>query len=260
MKELDVAIEAAKAAGEVLRVEYQKNHTGQRKADNTLVSEADLAAEKVILETIQKNFPDHATFSEEAGLEKKDSEYLWMIDPLDGSTNFLHHLGNFGTSIALVKGNQHLVAAIYLPLTDEMFTAEAGKSAKLNGQIIAVSATTNTAHETLVAWGRSSINRERHAQLYTKLTPHVRSLRFSGATVVNTCYTAAGRFDAFLNSDCKLYDVIAGAIIAEAAGATVADFSGNPWQPDLSRGDSVSDVLISNPHIHADLVAALKGL
>lgn len=264
---LQVAIEAATAAGETLRQEYQKNHTGQRKADNTLMSEADFAAEKVIIETIQKNFPSHAIFSEEAGLARRsfsegepDSEYLWLIDPLDGSTNFLHHLGNFCTAIALVKNQQPQLAAVYLPLTDELFLAEQGKDATLNGQTIRVSETHDAARNALVAWGRSSINRERHARLYASLTNHVRSLRFMGSVVMSACYTACGRFDTFVNSDIKLYDAMAGAIIAQAAGGVITDFSGNPWQPNYADPGSPSDILISNPHIHADLIAALKNV
>lgn len=260
MKELEVAIEAAKAAGEILLQEYQKNHTGQRKADNTLVSEADLAAEKTIIDTIRKSFPDHAIFSEEAGLQKTDSEYLWIIDPLDGSVNFLHHLGNFCTAVALVKNHQPQLAAVYLPLTDELFVAQAGQGATLNSQPIHVSDTHDAARSALIAWGRGSHDHARHTRFYSGLTSHVRSIRLVGSVILQECYAACGRFDAFMNSDIKLYDALAGAIIAQAAGAKVTDFSGKPWQPDFSDPTRVSDILISNPHIHTDLVAAVKNL
>lgn len=256
---LDVAIEAAQAAGEVLRQEYQKNHTGQRKADNTEVSDTDLAAEKVIIETIQKNFPDHAIFSEEAGMQKTNSEYLWIIDPLDGSTNFLKHLGHFCTIVSVVKSNQPLAHAIYIPLTDELFAVETSGSAQSNDQTITPSTIDNLKHS-LIAIGRSSLNTTRHAQIYATLTPYIRSNRLMGSTAIQACYVGSGRFEALVCGDCKLYDILAAAMIAQAAGAKVTDFSGNPWQPNFSDPTSASDVLISNPHIHADLVAALKNL
>lgn len=258
MKELDVAIEAAKSAGEILKQQYPKTHTVQRKVDNTLVSEADLAAEKIIIETIKKNLPDHAIFSEEAGSQPSKSDYLWIIDPLDGSTNFLHRLGTFCTAIAVVKKNQPVAAAVYLPLTNELFSAQADQ-AQLNNQSIHPSEVPK-ANQALISWGRGTVNYERHTRLYSELTKHVRSIRFFGSVVIQACYAACGRLDAFINSDCKLYDAIAGAIIAQAAGAKVTDFSGNLWQPNFSDPTSVSDILISNPHIHNDLVAALKGL
>ena len=259
MKELDVAIEAAQSAGEVLRQEYQKNHTAQHKTDNTLVSEADFAAEKVIIDVIKHNFPDHAIFSEEAGLASKKSDYLWIIDPIDGSTNFLKHLAHFCTAIAIVKKNEPIAAAVYLPLTDELFAAERGEKATLNNKTIEVS-DTKQLDQALFAWGRGKKNLDRHVEGYKQLTQRVRSVRLLGSAIINECYTACGRFDAYAYSDCKLYDAIAGAIIAEAAGAKVTDFAGQAWQPNLADPTSASDILISNPHIHSDLVAALKNL
>ncbi len=256
MKELDVAIEAAKAAGEVLQEEYQKAHIAQLKPDNTLVSDADLAAEKIIIKIIKKHFPDHAIFSEEAGSSPSKSDYLWIIDPLDGSANFLHHLGIFCTAIAVVKQNQPLAAAVHLPLTGELFTVGEDQAA-LNGKPIQPS-TTPDAKQSLIAWGRGSVNHPRHTHLYSGLTPHIRSLRLFGSVVIQACYVGCGYLDAFLNSDCKLYDAIAGAMIAEAAGAKVTDFAGNLWQPNFKDPTSTSDVLISNPHIHATLVQALR--
>lgn len=258
MKELDVAIQAAKAAGEILREEYKKNYTGQRKADNTLVSEADLAAEKTIIETIKQYFPDHSIFSEEAGFLSGKSDYLWIIDPLDGSTNFLHHLGNFCTAVALVKGNQPVAAAVCLPLTNELFSAETGQAATLNDKPISVSSTPEARHA-LLALGRSTVDIQRHARLYPLATLPLHSVRMLGSLIINTCYTACGRFDAHVCSDIKLYDALAGAMIAEAAGAKVTDFAGNPWQPNFADPTSTTDILISNPHIHSALVAALQS-
>lgn len=266
MKELDVAVEAAKKAGEILKQEYQKTHTAQRKADNTEVSEADLAAEKIIIKTIKHYFPDHGIFSEEAGLASpkpgeggSQSEYLWIIDPLDGSTNFLKHLGHFCTIISVVKNKKPLAHTVYIPLIDELFTAEIGKVAKLNNQSISFSHI-NDLKLSLIALGRSSVNTARHGRIYEKLTPLVRSNRLMGSTTIQACYTAQGRFEALVCSDCKLYDILAAASIAEASGAKVTDFSGNPWQPNFSDPTSTSDILISNPYIHPQVVTALKNL
>lgn len=259
MKEFDVAIEAARAAGEILREQYEKTPVTRHKADNTEVSDADLVAEKVIIETIRKSFPDHGIFSEEAGSSLSKSEYLWIIDPLDGSTNFLHHLSHFCTAIALVRENQPLLGVIYAPLAKELFAAQTNQPASVNSQPITSSNTAQLSHS-LIHFGRSALNTPRHARVYQAIAERLRTLRLTGSTALGGVFAACGRVDAHVHSDVKLYDILAAAVIAQSAGARVTDFSGNPWQPDFSDPTSTSDVLISNPHLHADLVAALKGL
>lgn len=257
MNEFTVAQAAARAAGEVLRRQYPERHQRRVKPDDTLVSDADLAAEKTIITTIATSFPHHAIFSEEAGIKKTNSDQLWIIDPLDGSTNYLHHLGNFCVSIALVLAGQPRLGVIYLPLTDELFAAESGQAATLNDQPISPSATGDV-RQALIGFGRSSVQAPRHAHIYQALTSHIRSSRLIGSTLIHASYAADGRIDALVGSDCKLYDIIAGAIIARSAGAAVTDFSGQPWQPDCTDPTSTSDVLIANQVLGAALVTVLS--
>ena len=257
MNELATAVQAARSAGAILREEYQKNHKGQRKSDNTLVSEADLIAEKDILGIIQQTFPEHSIFSEESGMHKQDSEYLWIVDPLDGSTNFLERLHHFAVAIALVKSGEPRLGVIYHPLTDELFCAEAGQGATLNGEPLQPSTETDLARA-LVHFARGHVNTERHAKIYQAVTTRTHSLRLIGSASLGSAYTSAGRFSAHVASDCKIYDAIAGSVIAKSAGLKVTDFAGNDWQPDVSDPASASDIVISGPNIHDQLIAALR--
>ena len=265
MNELATAVQAARSAGAILREEYQKNHKGQRKSDNTLVSEADLIAEKAILGIIQQTFPEHSIFSEESGFASPKpgegghatSEYLWIVDPLDGSTNFLERLHHFAVAIALVKSGEPRLGVIYHPLTDELFCAEAGQGATLNGEPLQPSTETDLARA-LVHFARGHVNTERHAKIYQAVTTRTHSLRLIGSASLGSAYTSAGRFSAHVASDCKIYDAIAGSVIAKSAGLKVTDFAGNDWQPDVSDPASASDIIISGPNIHDQLIAALR--
>ena len=242
---LDTAIKAAKAAGEIIKTNYAQDKTMSRKDDNSPVTITDSAAEQAILDIVSKDFPEHSYFSEEAGHSEHQSEYQWIIDPLDGTTNFGKNLHFFCTSIALQKNNQPVCGVIYIPMLNEMFTAEVGEGAHLNEQPISVSSNED---QSIAVYGFGS--RGGHASnipLYEKILPNIGTYRVFGSFAIALCYVAAGRLDALVSTNCQAHDGAAGTIIASEAGATVTNLNNEPWQPSAGEAD---DLLVATPSIH----------
>jgi len=244
-QELDIAITAAQTAGNIIATNYQQPITTKYKANHQLVTDTDLASDQAIKSVISAQFPNHAFFSEETGLSKNNSDFLWIIDPLDGTTNFAHHLGNFCVSIALTYKQSRQVGVVYNPLTQELFTAEKNQGAYLNNQPIQP-ATTKNINNAVIAISRG---------IYQRLTNAVRSYRVLGSTALSLCYVACGRLDAQADHQLNYYDAAAGALIAAEAGATLTDFSNQPWQPSLTHK---SHLLCAPPQIHQQLINVIQ--
>lgn len=251
---LDAAVRVAKEAGALLKGDFKKIHQVSVKADRTMVSEADLKSEKLIVSSLQKEFPNFGFFSEEMGAIKKDSEFEWIIDPLDGSSNYARQIPHFCVQIALRRRDEIVLGVVYNPIADELFSAEKGKSAFLNGEKISVS-DRRTIGEAVVSADReaSEEQRLRHARIYSRLyEARVKTVRAFGTAAINQAYVAAGRFDASINNGAHLYDVAPTAIIVEEAGGTVTDFKGNKWR--IMDGD----FLAANKFLSGELVKILK--
>lgn len=249
MNLIDVAQEAARAAGKILATHFGKKHKIAYKNRHTIVTKFDVMAENVILGILRKDFSRHSFFSEEVGLIQGDSDFLWVIDPLDGTTNFAQGFPHFCISIAFYYQKEPCAAVVYNPMTKEMFTAEARGGAYLNGKKIAVHPATDLS-KTIIMVNRAAELREkiRCGMIFAYLTPHVRTIRIHGATALDLCHIACGRIDAMVNGGCEHYDCAAGNLIASEAGARVTNLFGTPWKLEKS------DLLVANPVIHQSLL------
>lgn len=254
---LSTAITAAKKAGFFIKESYRGEYRSSYKDPHNIVTEVDIGAENIILDILQKAFPDHSFFSEERGMINNHSKYLWIIDPLDGTTNFTHHFPHFCISIGLAHLNEPSLGVVYHPIRDELFSASRGKGATRNGTRLRVTSQ-KTLEKAVVLINRGSERKEklRHGAIVNLMTHHLRSIRIFGATAVDLCYVASGTFDALLVNGCRFYDCAAGNLIAEESGALVTDFSGKPWKPDEKK---TRDILVANPLLHKKLLTILKN-
>ncbi len=249
-----VAATAALKAGHIIAHQYTKAHTTSYKKDGSIVTDADLAAKRAILSVLTKQFPSHNVYSEEAGINWRQSPYIWTVDPLDGTTNYTIKNPFFNTTISLSKNDVPIMGVIYSPLFDELLIAERGKGAYLNGKRIRVSNRTDPKNA-VIGHCHGSANKatiERALKFYLKLKRTASKTRQFGAAELELCYVACGRIDAFEMRDLNAYDVAAGAVIVQEAGGKVTDFAGKPFILQ-SR-----DVLATNGRLHGGLLGTLK--
>ncbi|MEW5939891.1 MAG: inositol monophosphatase family protein [Chloroflexota bacterium] len=217
----------ARAAGKILRDGYEQDHDIQFKGVIDLVTEIDHLSEKFLLEEISRRWPESRVFAEESG-ESGRGELIWYVDPLDGTVNYAHGVPIFCVSIACAWEGQIQLGAVYDPMRDEMFAAERGRGARLNGRVMKVSSATELQKSLLVTgfpyntWTARPNNLEYFGRFATR-TQGVRRL---GSAALDACYVAAGRFDGFWELSLHAWDVAAGGLIAEEAGARVTNVKG----------------------------------
>jgi myo-inositol-1(or 4)-monophosphatase len=246
----------AREAGAILRAGYSKEHQVNYKGVIDLVTEVDHQSEAFLLGEIQGKYPGHHIFAEESGIIQGNDEHIWFVDPLDGTVNYAHHIPIFCVSIAYASHGELTLGAVYEPMRDEMFAAERGKGARLNGKPIQASAATELQKSLLVtgfpydAWNTPQDNFANFVH-FGKLTQGVRRL---GSAALDLCYVAAGRFDGFWEISLKPWDVAAGGLIAEEAGARVTNVQG-----DRDYISSPQSVIAAAPGIHARIVQELKA-
>lgn len=254
-KETAVARHAARTSGKILiRMFGQVNHI-TKKGEIDLVTEADLQAEKAILEILGRNFPHDHILSEEAGSMGQSSQRTWLVDPLDGTTNFAHGFPFFGVSIALEVEKEIVLGIVYNPFMEEYFEAVEGMGAYLNKKPLHVSKTP-TIGESLLATGFPYTiheTAERVMGLFEKMLVLARGVRRPGSAALDLCYVAAGRLDGFWEEDLKPWDTAAGVVIVKEAGGTLTTFEGQPYNP------YQKSIVAANPLIHSAMVKALKG-
>ncbi len=243
---LNIAIRAARAAGDsiVREMDRVSDISIDIKGKNDFVTEVDRQAEHIIIETIKKAYPDHAFLGEETG-KSGDSEYLWIIDPLDGTTNFLHGIPHFAISIALQYKERLDQAVIYDPVKQELFTASQGKGAQLNNKKIRVSSQ-KTLDGALLATGfpfREDQEVDKFIKSFKALFPKIAGIRRAGVASLDLAYVACGRFDGFWEYSLKPWDIAAGALIVQEAGGISSEFTGGTDY--LETGDIIS----SNPKL-----------
>ncbi len=248
------AITAAKQAGNIIKQNFSASHSSPvtYKDQYNIVTTTDIAAEQAIFAILKKEFPSHIFFSEEAGLTKTTSEYLWVIDPLDGTSNFAQHIPFFCVSIALFQHGQPILGVIFDPIHDELFTAETSKGAQLNNTPMTPS-NTEALGKSVLALGRGSSmeSKLRHTTLYASITPKTRSARVIGSAALGITYVACGRFDGMIMNDCNFYDCAAANIIARQAGAIVSDFHGTPLSHET---EGSNDILITNKNLQSEII------
>ena len=246
----------ARQAGAILSAGYNTEHQVGYKGVIDLVTEVDHQSEKFLLGEIQKDFPGHHIFSEETGIIQGNDEDVWYVDPLDGTVNYAHHIPIFCVSIGYAAHGTVKLGAVYDPMRDEMFLAERGKGAFLNGRPLRVSSVTELQRSLLVtgfpynAWDTPQDNFANFVK-FGKLSQGVRRL---GSAAIDLCYVAAGRFEGFWEMALNPWDVAAGGLIAEEAGARVTNVNG--------ESDYISppqSVVASTPGIHTRMLEELNG-
>jgi myo-inositol-1(or 4)-monophosphatase len=242
-------------AGALLMDFFHQQVKIEYKGDADLVTVADRKSEALILERIRKQFPTHDVMGEEGTRIESGSDYKWYVDPLDGTTNFAHGFPVFCVSLAVEYRGRRVAGVIYDPTRDEMFAAELGKGALLNGQSIHVSATSRLA-ECLVGTGFPSQKRHKSPNIYFyhQLTLRTHGVRRAGSAALDLCNVACGRFDGFWEFNLNPWDTAAGVLIVEEAGGRVTNFSGGPFRLD-SR-----ETLASNGLVHDALIAEFQAI
>ncbi len=244
---LKAAIEAAKAAGKIHRRFYGKTLKVEIKKENSLnlVTQVDKACEKKIQSVLHNRFPAFNFWGEESGQLAGDSEFTWIVDPLDGTTNFAHAYPFFCVSIALLKGKEPISAVIYDAMNNECFTAEKGKGAFLNGKRIKVSSTSSLS-KSLLSTGFAYGVKETfyNFENFKNFVLNSQGVRRDGSAAMNLAYVAAGRFEGFWERGIQAWDMAAGVLLIREAGGKVTDISGKPY--DLLA----QNALASNGKIH----------
>ncbi|PLX83402.1 MAG: inositol monophosphatase [Desulfuromonas sp.] len=249
-----IAIQAAQAGGEVLMQHFGRLTQIEEKHLGGLVTEADRNSEQTIVEAIRSTFPRHDVLAEENTYAAEGSPYKWIIDPLDGTTNFAHSFPWFAISIALEVEGELVLGVIYNPVSGEMFVAEKGQGAFLNDQPIKVS-TVDSLEQSLLATGFpydrkiSEVNNYDH---FITFQQAAQACRRPGAAALDLACVAAGRFDGYWEMKLKPWDVAAGKLLVEEAGGTVTDFKGTPC--DIYG----TETLASNGQIHDTMLELLS--
>jgi myo-inositol-1(or 4)-monophosphatase len=242
---LDFLVDISKQAGAYLLSQFGRDLLIEHKGRIDLVTHADKASQKIIIKNIEKRFPGHAIIAEE-GYDKSGKEgFSWYIDPLDGTTNFVHGVPMFCVSVALYKEASPMFGVCYNPATQETFYAEKGKGSFLNGKRIQVSATRKLI-DALVATGfpYKSENMKKVMECFLTVVSEVQGIRRVGSAALDLCYVACGRFDAFWEMELKPWDMAAGVLILEEASGKVTSMDGTGFE--LNKGN----IAASNKIIH----------
>jgi len=251
-----VAVEAARAAGRLLRDELSGvRHIAYKGMPTNLVTEMDQRAEAEILERLRGAFPDDAILSEEHGVAASGrSGRRWIVDPLDGTTNYAHGLPIFGVSIALETERGVVLGVVYDPSRDELFVGERGRGATLNDAPIRVSATATLGESLLTTGFPYNIRETRDTNLpeYAAFSVRARAVRRLGSAVIDLAYVACGRFDGFWELRLGSWDVAAGSVLVEEAGGLVTAVDGGPLDVDAPT------LLATNGIIHEEVLGVLK--
>lgn len=250
------AVLAAKEAGRALLKEYENfnRQTVRLKSSHEILTRADLLSEEIILKEIRRNFPMHGILSEEMGSAPGQSEYLWTVDPLDGTTNFSLHSPLWAISIALSRGDEILFGLVYAPRLEEMYLAFRNEGARLNGRGLKVSDMEKGKILNAFCHGRQEKDLKRAIKYFSRQKLNGFDCRQLGSAALELAYVAAGRLESIVIPGANSWDVAAGVLLVREAGGKVTDFSGRQWYLDSQ------DMLASNSHIHQDLLKAVKGL
>ncbi len=255
MDPLSVAMNAAKKAGAITLRYFETGVVREVKADKSFVTAADKEAEAAIMQEIQKHFPDHGFLCEESGETKSRTEYQWVIDPLDGTSNFVNGIPLFAVSIALLKKGQPVVGVVYQPVGDALYAAERGKGTTWRGKKTHVS--DGEATDALITFGPGKKEKDLLNRLFVLSEQFVKSKRYLGSCALELAYVARGGTEGFVCLGLNKWDYAAGALLVEEAEGTITDFEGKPWK--FGAGDHF---IASNGRVHdalTKLVAAARA-
>ncbi|MBN1259868.1 MAG: inositol monophosphatase [Anaerolineae bacterium] len=229
---LATAQRIALEAGALMRKQWRQTHTIRSKGYRDIVTETDLAVEQLVIERLKASYPDHAITSEESGAEDSAASIRWLLDPVDGTTNFARSNPNFCITMAAIEGESPVAGVVYDPLRDHLFSARRGGGATLNGKRIQTRDTTQIAEVMFaVDWPRNPAARREMWQYAGKLIEQARTLRALGSAALNIVYVAPGWFDLYMARSLHAWDQTGAAVIAMEAGAVLGTLSGAPWTP-----------------------------
>ena len=249
-----IATQAAQQAGSVLRSFHGNLKDVRKKGAIDLVTEADIASEKVIIEAIRGTFPEHGILAEESGETKGDNRFQWIIDPLDGTTNYSHQLDLFAVSIAFALEGVPRVGVVFNPMSEEIFEAAAGQGATLNGRPIRVS-TRSQLEESLLVTGFPYNFKEIMPSLMTRFGNCLsasQGVRRLGSAALDLCSVACGRFEGFWEQNLNPWDTAAGVLVLQEAGGGVTDFSGRPFRVEMK------EILATNGQVHKQMLSLMR--
>ncbi len=251
---LELAVEAALAAGKIQSDRKNTIGTIRYKGEVNPVTEIDLLCEQEIIGRIKKKFPNHAILAEESGVSEGSAVFKWIIDPLDGTINYAHGFPCYCVSIGLEHEGEMVLGVIYNPSLDELFVAEKGKGATLNSEPISVSSIENLKQSLLVTgFSYDVVTSGTHDNIhhFANFTKACEAVRRPGSACLDLVYTAAGRFEGFWEMKLNPWDVAAGSLIVQEAGGTVTCFDGSPFNV------YAENILASNGRVHQDMVDVL---
>lgn len=252
-KELQVAIQAALEAGRILRENWGGDFAIEKKGEIDLVTAIDYQVEKIIIDRLLSAFPSHSVLAEESGASEQKSDFLWIVDPLDGTTNFAHTYPCFCTSIALEVSGELQLGVVYEPLRQELFTVISGKGAFLNDKKIHVSQAKNLLNSLLCTGFAYDVreNKRNNLRQFEKFILTAQGVRRDGAAALDLSFVGCGHFDGFWEFNLKPWDIAAGVLLIREAGGMVTAVDGSSF--DLRSGN----ILASNGKIHQEMIEVL---
>lgn len=250
----EVVEAAARAVGKTLRERFSTDHTIEYRGRNNIVTETDLLAEEQILADLRREFPNFGVLAEESGRSESDSSYTWVIDPLDGTRNYASAIPHFGVVIALAKDDHVFLGVTYDPMRDELFLAEEGHGATLNGVPMKVSSEESL--EKCIVGGDLGYRDDLGGyalDLSRSLWPKVQGIRIMGSAALGLAWAAAGRYDLYFHQSLYPWDIASGLILAQESGAVILDLQGNPATLDSDRS------ITSSPRLAAEFMERASG-
>ncbi len=256
MEELyNLAVETAKSAGDYIQQQVSQVKQVDHKGRADLVTNIDRESEAMIVEAIGERFPEHAIIAEEKDYEKRDHDYRWVIDPLDGTTNFVHGYRHYAVSIGLHVKREPVIGVVYDPANEELFTAIRGQGAFLNGTKISVSKTNQLENSMLVTGIPYDMDEHWHRSfdLFKAFYYRTHGVRRDGSAALDMCYVASGRFDGFWEYNLHPWDVAAAMLIVQEAGGRVSDFK--------NGRSSIFDteILATNGSVHTNMLDVIQA-
>ncbi len=253
-RELQAAIEAAEAAGEVLRGGFGRQLDVEYKGGTELVTEADEKAEQKIREVLEESFPDYGMLTEESGELEGEADARWIVDPLDGTTNYVHGVPFFSVSIALERNGEVVLGVVHDPMANETYAAERGEGATLNGELIGVSDTDEPVRALVgTSYPDDPGELPKGLDLFGRFADLVRGMRRLGSGALDLCYVAAGRLDGCYEQGFSAWDIAAGVLILEEAGGEATSYQGS------ELGFEDKGLVASNRLLHPSLVDVTAG-
>lgn len=256
------ALDAALLAGDHLLRKYKRHHVelsgaetlsvANRGLTKEITSVLDHEADEIIIDLIRERHPEHNLLTEETGVIDNGSPYCWVVDPLDGSSNYVNHNPFFAVSICLAYDDDPITAVIVAPFLEEIAVARKGHGCTLNGRPVQVSSTPELGRSYIVGCPGGEKNNQRFAAMSYTLNTSIKDFRKMGSAAIEAYTVAAGRVDAFVTLDIPCWDVAAGVLCVTEAGGTVTDFEGRPWRMDRT------DLCMSNGQVHDDVLERLQ--